>query len=69
MKNLWIRSSRYWGGYWHLETHPDIYYILFNEALNKAKVEFRVGYEGGEAILVKEKGEWIIKKSKMTWIE
>ena len=41
----------HWGGYWHLETHPDIGGIIFNKTLTKAKIDFRVGYQDGKAIL------------------
>lgn len=57
------------GGYWYLGTHPDVGYILLDKSLTKAKVYFRVGYQGGEAILKKQGSEWTIKKSKATWIE
>jgi len=59
----------HWGGYWHLETHPAASIILFNKGLTLAKVNFRVGYQGGEAILTKEDNGWIIKESRATWIE
>jgi len=59
----------HWGGYWHLETHPDISVIIINSELNKAIIHFRYGYQGGETVLLKENGDWIIKSSKATWIE
>ncbi len=59
----------HWGGYWHLETHPEASYILLNEQLTVAKIDFRVGYQGGEATLVKSGNTWVIKKSEATWIE
>lgn len=59
----------HWGGYWHSETHPDVSNIVLNNSLTKARVNFRVGYEGGEATLEKKGKEWIIKKSEATWIE
>jgi hypothetical protein len=59
----------HWGGYWHLETHPDVDYILFNKELTVAHIDFRVGYQGGEATLTKSKNVWTIKESKATWIE
>lgn len=59
----------HWGGYWHLETHPEAGIILLDKTLTKAKVQFRVGYQGGEAILEKQCNEWAIKKSESTWIE
>jgi hypothetical protein len=59
----------HWGGYWHLETHPDVGVILLDKTLTKAKIDFRVGYQGGEATLEKQGNKWIIKKSKATWVE
>jgi hypothetical protein len=59
----------HWGGYWHLETHPHVSVIIFNKTLTKAQIHFRVGYQGGEAILEKTGNEWTIKESKATWIE
>ena len=58
----------HWGG-WHIETHPYINIIIFNKSLNKAKIYFRVGYQGGEATLEKNNSVWIISESKETWIE
>ncbi|MGB8192787.1 MAG: hypothetical protein WCF67_12745 [Chitinophagaceae bacterium] len=59
----------HWGGYWHIETHPDISRIVFNKQLTKARIYFRVGYQGGEATMIKMNGEWKLEKSKETWIE
>lgn len=59
----------HWGGYWHLETHPDVSIILFNKGLSVAKFYFRIGYQGGEAILTKGQNGWLIKQSESTWIE
>lgn len=59
----------HWGGYWHLETHPDVAYILFNKDLTVARIDFRVGYQGGEATLIKGINGWTIAKSEATWIE
>ncbi|WP_209332256.1 hypothetical protein [Lunatimonas salinarum] len=59
----------HWGGHWHIETHPLVYSIIFNKDLNLARFDFRVGYQGGEAILKKENNVWVIKRSEVTWIE
>ncbi|MDP2060327.1 MAG: hypothetical protein U1C58_02035 [Flavobacteriaceae bacterium] len=59
----------HWGGYWYLETHPNIGIIIFNKTLTKAKIDFRVGYQGGEATLERNGNHWTIKESKATWIE
>lgn len=59
----------HWGNYWHLETHPEISRISFNEAVDKAKVYFRLGYEGGEILLDKNGAKWDIVDWEMIWIE
>ena len=59
----------HWGGYWHVETHPAIYSIRLNKNLTRAKAYFRIGYEGGEALLVRTGNVWRITESNMTWIE
>lgn len=59
----------HWGKYWHLATHPDIAIILFDKTLKTAKIDFRVGYEGGTAILKKIDKDWEIVDSRATWIE
>lgn len=59
----------HWGNYWHMETHPEVSMISFNEAGDSAKVDFRLGYQGGEAILVKTILKWKVVDHQMTWIE
>jgi len=59
----------HWGGYWHLATHPEISRIFVDTNSGAAKVFFRVGYQGGEALLKKKSSGWTIVESKATWIE
>jgi len=59
----------HWGWYWHIATHPEISMIFLNTDKTTAKISFRVGYQGGEAILKKEDNKWIIEESFATWIE
>jgi len=59
----------HWGGYWHIATHPHVGTIVFNRHLNEAEITFRVGYQGGEATLEKKGSQWVIIKSRATWIE
>jgi hypothetical protein len=59
----------HWGGYWHLETHPQIGNIIFNRDLTQAKINFRIAYQGGESYYLKKDGKWIMKSSEITWIE
>jgi hypothetical protein len=58
----------HWGG-WYIATDPIIWKIYLNNTLTKAKINFKVGYEGGEAILEKIDKKWTIKERKFTWIE
>ena len=62
-----IHSSA--AGFWLLETCPYIQSIGLNKTLDKAIVYFVVRHEGGRAFLVKKNGQWVIKESKVTWIE
>lgn len=59
----------HWGGYWHLETHPEVSLIVVNPSRSKAVLYFRLIYEGGEAYLENHDGKWILIESKLTWIE
>ena len=59
----------HWGGYWHLETHPEASVIVINPEMTKALIYFRLVYEGGSAYLERQNGEWVLKESKLTWIE
>jgi len=59
----------HWGGYWHLETHPEVSLVVINPELTKAVLYFRIVYEGGEAYLENNNGKWTLIESKLTWIE
>ena len=59
----------HWGGYWQFDSYPVAYSITFDESMNYARVNFRMVYEGGEAILKKTGGNWVLISSKRTWIE
>lgn len=59
----------HWGGYWQYETYPKANQIIFNPEMNRAVVMFRFVYEGGEAILEKQNGEWKVVDVRFTWIE
>lgn len=59
----------HWGGYWQYETYPEANQIIFNPEMNRAVVMFRFVYEGGEAILEKQNGEWEVVDFRFTWIE
>lgn len=37
--------------------------------MNRAVVMFRYVYEGGEAVLEKRNGEWVVVDLRFTWIE
>ena len=59
----------HWGGYWQFETYPKANQIIFNPEMNRAVVLFRYVYEGGEAVLEKQNGEWKVVDTRFTWIE
>lgn len=59
----------HWGGYWQLDTYPEVRNIIFDKNFEYAKVCYRMVYEGYETILKKENNQWRIISSKRTWIE
>ena len=59
----------HWGGYWHIETHPYVNFILLNETLTRARLEFREGDGGADYVMEKEKDQWVMKKRMGFWIE
>jgi len=59
----------HWGGYWHLNSFPEINIIIFNKDMKSALIYFRYGYRGGESYLIKKNANWKIVDSKFTWIE
>lgn len=59
----------HWGGYWHIETHPEVFSVDFNNDRTIAKVNYRLVYQGGEATYIKENGKWTLKDAHLTWIE
>lgn len=59
----------HWGGYWQYETYPEAGHIIFNPDMSRALVYFRFKYEGGEVLLEKQNGEWIIVEVQYTWME
>jgi hypothetical protein len=59
----------HWGGYWQYNTYPEAEKIIFNPEMSRAVVLFRFVYEGGEAILEKQNGEWKVVDFRFTWQE
>ena len=59
----------HWGYYHHVITHPEVYTIVFDNVFSTAIVSFRIGYQGGRAILKKKNGHWKLTQSEATWIE
>lgn len=59
----------HWGGYWQLNSYPKAYSVTFDKEMKYAKVDFRMVYEGGEALLKNDNGKWILVSAKRTWIE
>lgn len=59
----------HWAGYWQLHSYPTAYAITFDRDMKYAIVDFRMIYEGGEALLQNVNGKWILISSRRTWIE
>lgn len=59
----------HWGGYWHLETHPEVSVMHFDTGMQKVRFYFRVIYMFGEAYLEKKDGRWELVSSDITMIE
>lgn len=59
----------HWGGYWQLYSYPNAYSITFDKEMKYARVDYRMVYEGGEALLKNYKGNWVLISAKRTWIE
>lgn len=59
----------HWGGYWHIETHPELYTLHFDKNMQKVNLSFRVGYMFGDAYLEKKNGKWELVSSAITAIE
>lgn len=59
----------HWGGYWQYETYPKANSIIFDSSMQRAVVNFRFVYEGGEVYLEKQNDKWVVVSGKLTWIE
>lgn len=59
----------HWGGYWQLNSYPFAESVTFDQNRKTAIIDFRMIYEGGEAILKKENGRWKVVGAYQTWIE
>ncbi|MBK7440347.1 MAG: hypothetical protein IPI65_02110 [Bacteroidetes bacterium] len=59
----------HWGGYWQLHSYPTAYAITFDHEMQYAIIDFRMIYEGGEALLKNVNGSWVLVSSELTWIE
>lgn len=59
----------HWGNYWHIETHPYISSIHLDSDMLNARVNFRVGYMFGEAILQRSNSTWQLVSSDINAIE
>lgn len=59
----------HWGGYWHVDTHPEVELVIINNKMNRAYVTYRVGYRFGHAVLYKAKNKWAIDFAIMNGIE
>lgn len=59
----------HWGDYWQLYSYPEAFKIIFDKEMKYALIPFRMIYEGGEAMLKNENGEWKLIWIGRTWIE
>ncbi len=59
----------HWGGYWHIETHPEVFSIDFNNDRTLARINYRLVYQGGVAFYSKQNGIWKLEDAYLTWIE
>lgn len=69
LENLIVIWYGHWGGYWQLYSYPTVSKITFDKEMKYARIAFRLIYEGGEAVLKNENGQWKLISSKRTWIE
>lgn len=69
LNNFLFFFKGHWGNYWTFETNPYVQKMSFNNTKDKVKIYFKLGYEGGEAILEKNEEDWEIIDFYMTWIE
>lgn len=68
--NQYLRiAAGHWGNSWHILTHPEVFSISFNPEMDSARVDFRIIYQGGEAILIKQQEGWELVDAYLTWIE
>jgi hypothetical protein len=59
----------HWGGYWQLTSDPLVYNITFDHDLTYARVSFRIGYGGGQAIFKRTGQQWDMLVEQPTWRE
>jgi hypothetical protein len=59
----------HWGGYWQLASDPVVYGITFDQELTYARVSFRLGYRGGQAMFKRTGKQWQLVVEQPTWIE
>ena len=60
----------HWGGYWHVISHPEIWAVSLTEDLTQASIGYRIGYQGGDAVLDRDPaGAWQLTSAGLSWIE
>ncbi len=65
----YLRFVQRRSGGWYMISHPEAQRILINSRRTEAHVEFQFLTHGGKAIYKKENGKWILKGSRMTWVQ
>ena len=58
----------HWGGMQY-GTFPIAHQIIFNPDMTRAVVQWECYYRGGDAVLIKQDGEWIIVGCRTIWME
>jgi len=69
LENFIKISTGYWSQDWRLNSGPNIYSICFDKSMTRAKIEFSYNGEGGETVLKKKDGKWVVVSAKNTWVE
>lgn len=68
LKKAAVIDNPHFDSGWQYETYPKVESIVFDKRMRRAVVKFGFGNIGGEALLKKQKGKWIIVKAQFTWI-
>lgn len=62
-------THHHWIPDYHKYTMPHASRVIFNDSFTKARIQFRVFYQFGDAYLERKQGEWKLMRSELTAIE